>query len=107
MADALQVFKDALIAKKAADEAAARDAEAKIERGRRVDGITRDFEAMIGEIVDTVSSASTELEASADTLTATAERAQEWPPRSPRPPRKPPPTFNRSHCDGGNVVLRQ
>jgi len=71
------VFKDALIAKKAADEAAARDAEAKIERGRRVDGITRDFEAMIGEIVETVSSASTELEASAGTLTATAERAQE------------------------------
>jgi methyl-accepting chemotaxis protein len=77
MADALQVFKDALIAKKAADEAAAVDAEAKIERGRRVDGITRDFEAMIGEIVETVSSASTELEASAGTLTATAERAQE------------------------------
>jgi methyl-accepting chemotaxis protein len=77
MADALQVFKDALIAKKAADEAAARDAEAKIERGRRVDGITREFEAMIGEIVETVSSASTELEASASTLSATAERAQE------------------------------
>ena len=50
----LQVFKDALIAKKAADAAAARDAEAKIERGRRVDSITRNFEAMIGEIVDTV-----------------------------------------------------
>ena len=52
--DALQVFKDGLIAR-AADTAAARDAEAKIERGRRVDGITRDFEAMIGEIVETVS----------------------------------------------------
>jgi methyl-accepting chemotaxis protein len=77
MADSLQVFKEALIAKKAADEAAALDAEAKIERGRRVDGITREFESMIGEIVDTVSSASTQLEASAGTLTATAERAQE------------------------------
>jgi methyl-accepting chemotaxis protein len=77
MAESLQVFKQALIAKKAADEAAARDAEAKIERGRRVDGITRDFESMIGEIVNTVSSASTQLEASAGTLTATAERAQE------------------------------
>jgi methyl-accepting chemotaxis protein len=76
MADALQVFKEALIAKKSADEAAAVDAEAKIERGRRVDGITRDFESMIGEIVETVSSASTELEASAGTLTATAERSQ-------------------------------
>ncbi len=77
MADSLQVFKQALIAKKAADEAAAVDAEAKIERGRRVDGITRDFESMIGEIVATVSSASTQLEASAGTLTATAERARE------------------------------
>ena len=35
------------------------------------------FEGAIGEIVETVSSASTELEASASTLTATAERAQE------------------------------
>jgi methyl-accepting chemotaxis protein len=77
MADSLQVFKEALIAKKAADEAAARDADAKIERGRRVDSITREFESMIGEIVNTVSSASTQLEASAGTLTATAERAQE------------------------------
>jgi methyl-accepting chemotaxis protein len=77
MADSLQVFKEALIAKKAADEAAAIDAEAKIERGRRVDGITRDFESMIGEIVETVSSASTQLEASAGTLTSTAERSQE------------------------------
>jgi methyl-accepting chemotaxis protein len=77
MADSLQVFKQALIDKRAADEAAAVDAEAKIERGRRVDGITRNFETMIGEIVETVSSASTELEASAATLSATAERSQE------------------------------
>ena len=77
MGDALKVFKQALIDKRAADEAAALDAEAKIERGRRVDQITRDFETMIGEVVETVSSASTELEASAGTLTATAERSQE------------------------------
>ncbi|MDB5517466.1 MAG: methyl-accepting chemotaxis protein [Tardiphaga sp.] len=77
MADTLQLFKQALIDKKAADEAAAVDAEAKIERGRRVDNITREFESMIGEIVETVSSASTELEASAGTLSATADRSQE------------------------------
>src|SRR3954454_12020847 len=35
------------------------------------------FESAVGEIVETVSSASTELEASAGTLTSTAERAQE------------------------------
>jgi methyl-accepting chemotaxis protein len=77
MADALQIFKEALIAKKAADAAAAKDAEAKIERGRRVDSITREFEQMIGEIVNNVSSASTQLEASAGTLSTTAKRSQE------------------------------
>jgi methyl-accepting chemotaxis protein len=77
MADTLELFKQALIAKQASDAAAAIEADAKIERGARVDGITRDFEALIGQIVETVSHASTELEASAGTLTATAERSQE------------------------------
>ena len=77
MADALQVFKDALIAKKASDEAAALDADAKIRRGQRVDSITREFESLIGELVGSLSSASTELEASAGTLTSTAERSRE------------------------------
>jgi methyl-accepting chemotaxis protein len=77
MADALQIFKEALIAKRAADQAAAKDAEAKIERGRRVDGITRQFEQMIGDIVNNVSSASSKLEASAGQLSTTAARSQE------------------------------
>jgi methyl-accepting chemotaxis protein len=77
MADALQVFKEALIAKRDADAAAAKEAEEKIIRGHRVDQATRQFESSIREIVETVSSASTELEASAGTLTATAEHAQE------------------------------
>jgi methyl-accepting chemotaxis protein len=77
IADVLQVFKEALIDKKAADEASMAEAGTKIERGHRIDTMTRDFEAVIGEIVETVSSASTGLEASATTLTATAVRAQE------------------------------
>jgi methyl-accepting chemotaxis protein len=77
MADSLQVFKDALIAKKAMDATAALEADEKIKRGQRVDAITGDFEAMIGEIVETVSSASTELEQSAGMLASTAERSQE------------------------------
>ncbi|MCK7472589.1 MAG: hypothetical protein MZV49_01460 [Rhodopseudomonas palustris] len=66
MADALQIFKEALIAKRDADAAAAKEAEEKIARGHRVDEATRHFETSIGEIVETVSSASTELEASAE-----------------------------------------
>jgi len=59
-------------------EAQARQQQAAAQQ-RRADMIKMadDFEGAIGEIVDTVSSASTELEASAGTLTATAERAQE------------------------------
>jgi methyl-accepting chemotaxis protein len=77
MADSLQLFKQALIAKQAADEAAAIEADAKIQRGQRVDSITREFESMIGQIVETVASASTELESSAGTLTATAQRSEQ------------------------------
>ena len=73
MADTLQVFKEALIAKKAADAAAALEADAKIQRGQRVDNITREFESLIGELVESLSSSSTELEAAANTLTSTAE----------------------------------
>jgi len=39
--------------------------------------LANDFEGAVGEIIETVSSASTELEASASTLTATAVRSQE------------------------------
>ena len=77
MADALHIFKEALVAKQATDEAASRDAEGKTERGRRVDAITRDFESMIGQIVQAVSSASSQLESSAGTLSATADRSRE------------------------------
>jgi methyl-accepting chemotaxis protein len=73
IADTLQIFKDALIAKRAADEAAQKDADIKIQRGQRNDKITREFEAMISELVSSLSSSSTELEAAANTLTTTAE----------------------------------
>ena len=68
MADALQVFKEALIAKKATDAAAAVEADAKIQRGQRVNALTAAFEATVGNIVETVSLASAELEGSAGTL---------------------------------------
>ena len=68
-----------------AEQKARDEAEAKIQQDRaaatqrRADMIrlADDFEGAVGEIIETVSSASTELEASAGTLTSTAERAQE------------------------------
>jgi hypothetical protein len=59
------------------DEAVAAEADAKIARAQRVDNITRQFESLIGELAGSLSSASTELEASAGTLTKTAENTQE------------------------------
>ncbi|UTD25611.1 methyl-accepting chemotaxis protein [Bradyrhizobium sp. WD16] len=72
----LQVFKEALIAKQAADTAAAADAAHKVARAQKVDQLTRNFESMIGEMVQSLSSSSTELEASAATLTQTSEVTQ-------------------------------
>ncbi|KIZ46651.1 MULTISPECIES: methyl-accepting chemotaxis protein [Rhodopseudomonas] len=77
MATTLQVFKEALIAKKAADEAATLDASAKIARAHRIDDLTRAFETLIGELVESLSSSSTELESSAGSLTSTAVRSQQ------------------------------
>src|SRR6185436_10294873 len=50
MADALQVFKEALVAKKAADEAVAGEAAGKIARAQRVDSITQEFEVVVGDL---------------------------------------------------------
>jgi methyl-accepting chemotaxis protein len=77
IASTLQVFKEALIAKKAADATAAEEATAKMQRAETVDGITRKFEAMIGELVTSFSSASTEMESSAGTLTKAADVTQQ------------------------------
>ena len=68
-----------------AEHKAREEAEAKVKQDlvaaqRRKEEMIKladDFEGAVGEIVETVSSASTELEASASTLTTTAERAQE------------------------------
>jgi methyl-accepting chemotaxis protein len=56
-----------------------KEAEARVAAQRRADmlKLADGFERAVGEIVETVASASTELEASATTLTSTAERSQE------------------------------
>jgi methyl-accepting chemotaxis protein len=78
--------KTVTVIRETAEQKAREEAEAKSRqdqvaaRQRKADMIklADDFEAAVGEIIETVSSASTELEASATTLTSTAERAQEF-----------------------------
>jgi len=79
VAAAVEKFK-VVSEQKAREEAEAKMKQDQIAAQQRKADMVRladSFEAAVGEIVETVSSASTELEASAGTLTATAERAQE------------------------------
>ena len=78
MAKAIEVFKDNMVEtermRSEQTEVEARQAES---RKKDMVRLADQFEQAVGEIVDTVSSASSELEASAGTLTATASRAQD------------------------------
>jgi methyl-accepting chemotaxis protein len=79
IAQAVETFK-VNAEKKARDEVEAnikRDQVAAQQRKADMIKLADAFESAVGEIIETVSSASTELEASATTLTSTAERAQE------------------------------
>jgi methyl-accepting chemotaxis protein len=74
MAKAVAVFKDALIAKKAADEAAALEADAKMRRAQVLDDLTKRFEANVSALTQGLASAATEMEATAETMSATAQQ---------------------------------
>jgi methyl-accepting chemotaxis protein len=78
MARAVEAFK-VKAAQKARDEAETKMKQDRIaaeQRKREMAKLADDFEGAVGEIVEAVSSASTELEASAGTLTSSAERSQ-------------------------------
>ncbi len=72
MAAAVTVFKENLIAKKAADEAAAVETRAKNERAARMETAMLDFEQSIGAIIEFVTSASSQLTAAAETMSSAA-----------------------------------
>jgi methyl-accepting chemotaxis protein len=78
MAHALLVFKENAEKVRAMQtEREALEKATQAEKAAAMNRLATEFEARIGEIVETVSSASTELEASARTLTATADRSQQ------------------------------
>ncbi|XIA67279.1 methyl-accepting chemotaxis protein [Bradyrhizobium sp. TZ2] len=78
MAKAVEIFKGNAVARQAL-EAEQREAETRAATGRKADmnRMANDFEAAVGQIVEAVSSASSQLEGAAGTLTTTAERAQQ------------------------------
>lgn len=74
---ALAVFKEnGLEVERMKAEQAAMEARAAEQRKADMTRLANEFEGAVGEIVDTVSSASTELEASAGTLSATSDHSQ-------------------------------
>ena len=78
MARSVEVFKsNGLEVERLKGEQQATERQAAERRRSDMMKLAAGFEAAVGEIVETVSSASTELEASAKTLTLTAERSQE------------------------------
>lgn len=78
MAKAIQVFKDNMIdTERMRAEQAELEARQAENRKKDMARLADQFEQAVGEIVNTVSSASNELEASAGTLTTTAARAQD------------------------------
>jgi methyl-accepting chemotaxis protein len=72
MAAAVQVFKDALIAKKDADARAAHEAHAKTRRAEVLDQLTKRFEMNVSALTQGLSSAATEMEATAQSMTSIA-----------------------------------
>jgi methyl-accepting chemotaxis protein len=74
MARAMAVFKDALIAKREADEAAAREADAKMRRAQKLDELTKRFETNVSSLTQGLAAAATEMEHTAQAMTATADQ---------------------------------
>lgn len=77
MAKAVQVFKDNAIRVSELEQKEAEDRQAEQRKAETMKLAVASFEEAVGEIVQTVSSASTQLEASARNLNSTAARSQE------------------------------
>jgi methyl-accepting chemotaxis protein len=78
MAEALQVFKGNMLeSNRLRAERSETEKQARAQRRAEMQKLADEFEAAVGEIVQTVSSASTELEASATSLSRTAEETQQ------------------------------
>jgi methyl-accepting chemotaxis protein len=78
MACSVQVFKDGMIeTERLRGEQAAAEERVAAQRKADIHRLADEFQAAVGNIVETVSSASTELEGSANSLTKTAEMTQQ------------------------------
>jgi methyl-accepting chemotaxis protein len=77
MARRVQIFKDAMIAKKTADEQAALELDAKTRRAEALDQLTRRFEANVSSLTQGLSSAATEMEVTAQSMAQVADHTNQ------------------------------
>ncbi|HVJ43883.1 MAG TPA: HAMP domain-containing methyl-accepting chemotaxis protein [Dongiaceae bacterium] len=73
MAQAVQVFKESMIANREMTEREAAEQEVRAARARKIARLTEDFDRETSIVVKTVASAATELQSTATSMTATAE----------------------------------
>ena len=73
IAKTAQIFKENLISAERMRAQQKAEQDKQIERARKMEAAVSNFDSMIGEVVDAVTSASAELQATAQTLSATAE----------------------------------
>lgn len=74
MANAVGVFKEAIIAKQAADAAAAADADSKMRRVSLIDTLTRGFEDNMQTLTQSLSSSGSDMEGTARLMSSVAEQ---------------------------------
>ncbi|MBF9194658.1 methyl-accepting chemotaxis protein [Microvirga terrestris] len=74
MAGSVQVFKDAMIAKKLADERVALEADSKTRRAEALDQLTKRFEMNVSSLTQGVSAAASQMEATARSMTSVANQ---------------------------------
>jgi len=74
MAAAVQIFKDALIAKREAEEVSAVEAQAKMRRAQMLENLTYQFEQNVTALTQGLSVAATEMEGTAQTMAHVADQ---------------------------------
>ncbi len=77
MAKAVEVFRDNAVTARQLEEEKQRTSEARMKRAGRIEGLTGTFEAQVGELVEALGAAATELEATAATLSSNAGESQQ------------------------------
>jgi methyl-accepting chemotaxis protein len=74
LAQAVEIFKEHIIANEHLQKEREAEQQKQIARGQRLEQITKTFNQGIGDLMDTVSAATTELEATANSMNAIAEQ---------------------------------